>query len=317
MDTYRGPRKGLIIIVIIIGILILGSESTGKRVDDSFTPTGEITNIKIDNFDGDVKLVSGDSFYVKGEDLIEDSYSFSQEGDTLIIKTNDHDGFVFHIGFFDSCAKVTVTVPSTTQFNVITIANGSGDLDAKVPLDTKQCSITAGSGNVMIESLKAENFDVSVGSGDFEVNNLTASTVDASVGSGNTEFGYVEGQKMDVSIGSGDFTFKSLEVRDCEFDLGSGNLEGKNMQVMNMAAETGSGDIYLEGELTGVSSFSCGSGNIELELSGNKDDYSYELKGADIEVDGKNYGKKYKSDTVKDKQLHLETNSGEIEVRFR
>ena len=71
MDTYRRPRKGLIILVVIIGILILASESTGKRVNDSFTPSGEIKNIQVDNSYVDVRIVEGEAFDVKGENLIE------------------------------------------------------------------------------------------------------------------------------------------------------------------------------------------------------------------------------------------------------
>lgn len=317
MNKYGRSRNVLIVVVVVIGILILASDSTGKRVDDTFSPSGEIANIQIESGSVDFSIVEGDSFYVKGENLEEDSYSFIQEGDTLIIKTNKHNFEFFQFGLFEESPRITVTIPRNTQFNSITINNGSGDFAVTTDLTTKRCSITIGSGEVNVEAIQAETFDSSVGSGELGVKDLAAINIDVSVGSGDVDFGYVESDKMNMVIGSGDFTFKSLEVRDCDLEVGSGEIEGKNTQVMNMSAQTGSGDIYLKGELTGVTEVTCGSGDIELDLDGNVEEYSFEMDGDDIEVNGKNYGKNYKSDTVMDKQLHLKVNSGEIDVTIR
>ena len=316
MNTYGKPSKFLIVIVIVIGVLILASDSTGKRVDDAFSPTGDIANIQIENGSVDFKIVEGDSFYVKGENLEEDSYTFTQEGDTLIVKTNKKN-FEFHFSLFEEPSRVTVTIPSDIQFDTITINNGSGDFIVNTNLPAKQCNITVGSGDVVVEAIKAEEFDCSVGSGDFEVKDITTDNIGASLGSGDITFGYVECDKMSMAIGSGDFIFKSLEARDCDLELGSGDIEGKNMVVMNMTAQTGSGDIYLKGELTGVSEFVCGSGDIELNLDGDVEEYSFEIDGDDIEINGDDFGKNYRSDTVMDKQLHLKSGSGDIDVTIR
>lgn len=317
MNTYGKSHKLLIIVVVVIGVLILASDSTGKRVDDAFSPIGDITNIQIENGNVDIKVIEGDTFYVKGENLEEDSYTFSQDGDTLIIKTDKHNFEFFHIGLFEEPATITLMVPKNMQFDTIAIKNGSGDFHATKELNTKQCSITAGSGDVQLESVIADSFDVSTGSGDFEVNNVTTNTIDASVGSGDADFGYIESDKVTVNVGSGDFTFKSLEARDCSLDLGSGDVEGKNVKVMNMTADNGSGDINMQGELTGVSKFECGSGDIELDLSGNIDEYSFNIDGDDIKVNGETYSKRYKSDTTLDKQLNLKAGSGDIDVSIR
>lgn len=279
MNTYGRSRKLLIAVVIIMGILILAFDSTGKHVDDTFSPIGDITNIQIENGSVDFKIVEGDSFFVKGENLEEDSYTFIQEGDDLIIKTDKRNIEFFHFGLFEEPSRITVTIPSNIQFNSISINNGSGNFIVDTNLITRQCSITVGSGEIDAAAIQVES--------------------------------------LEGSVGSGDFTFKSLEARDCNLELGSGDIEGKNMQVMNMSALTGSGDIYLKGVLTGVSEFICGSGDIELILDGDMEEYSFEVDGDDIEINGENYGKKYKSDTVMDKQLHLQANSGDIDVTIR
>lgn len=317
MNTYGRSRKLVIIVFVIIGILILASDSTGKRVDDTFSPSGDIANLQIENGSVDFKIVEGDSFYVKGENLDENSYTFAQEGDTLIIKVNKHNIEFFHFGLLDAPQRITLTIPRSIQFNSIKINNGSGDSILATNLIAKQCSITVASGRVAAEAIQTETFDSSVGSGDFELKDLTAINIDASVGSGDVVFGYVEADKMSMVVGSGDFTFKSLEARDCELEVGSGDIEGKNMHVLNMLAQTGSGDIYLKGALTGVSEFTCGSGDIDLNLEGDIDEYSFEIDGSDIEINGENYGKKYKSDTVMDKHLHLQENCGDIDVTIR
>jgi DUF4097 and DUF4098 domain-containing protein YvlB len=317
MNTYRKSHKLLIIVVVVIGILILASDSTGKRVDDAFSPIGDITNIQIENGSVDIKVIEGDTFYVKGKNLEEGSYTFSQEGDTLIIKTDKHNFEFFHIGLFEEPATVTLTIPRNMQFNTIAVKNGSGDFNATTGLNIKQCSITDGSGNIKLQEIKTETFDISVGSGGLEVKDLAASDIDASVGSGDAIFGYVECNKIRMDVGSGEFVFKSLEARDCNLELGSGDMEGKNVKVMNMTAEAGSGDIFLQGELTGVSELVCGSGDIDLDLSGNIDEYSFDIDGDDIEVNGERYNKRYKSDTTLDKHLRLKAGSGNIDVRIQ
>ena len=317
MNTYGRTNKLLIIVVVVIGVLILGSDSSGKRVDDTFSPIGDITNIQIENGSVDIKLIEGDSFYVKGENLEEDSYLFTQEGSTLIIKTDKHNFEFFHIGLLDEPERITITIPRDIQFNVITLENGSGDLNATTRLHTTQCSITVGSGDVDLEGIQAETFDINIGSSDFTIKDLIANSIDVTIGSGDTQFGYIECDKMRINVGSGDFIFKSLEARDCELEIGSGEVDGRNVQVMNMSAETGSGDIYLMGELSGVSDFRSGSGDIELNLDGDIDEYSFEIEGSDIEVNGKDYDKNYKSDKTMDKQLRLKSNSGDIDVTIR
>lgn len=317
MNTYGKSHKLLIIVVVVIGVLILASDSTGKRVDDAFSPIGDITNIQIENGSVDIKVIEGDTFYVKGENLEEDSYTFTQEGETLIVKTDKHNFEFFHIGLFEEAATITLTIPRNMQFNTIAIKNGSGDFNATTGLNTKQCSITDGSGDVELQEIKTEAFDINVGSGDLEVKDLTANDIDTSVGSGDVVLGYVVCHKMRMNVGSGEFTFKSLEARECDLDLGSGDMEGKNLKVMNMTAQTGSGDINLKGELTGVSTFTCGSGDVELDLDGDIEEYSFEIDGSDIEVNGEDYPKNYKSDITKEKQLHLKAGSGNIDVTIR
>lgn len=317
MNTNGRSRNLVIIVVVIIGILILASDSTGKRVDDTFSPSGDIANLQIENGSVDFKIVEGDSFYVKGENLDENSYTFTQEGDTLIIKANENNIDFFHFSFFVAPQRITLTIPRDTQFNSIKINNGSGDSILATNLIAKECSITVASGRVDAEAIKAETFDSNIGSGDLEVKDLTADNIDVSVGSGDVVFGYAEADKMNMVVGSGDFTFKGLEARDCDLEVGSGDVEGKNVQIMNLSAQTGSGDIYLKGALTGVSEFICGSGDIDLNLDGDIDDYSFEIDGSDIEINGEDYSKKYKSDVTMDKQLHLKAGSGDIDVTIR
>ncbi|WP_167955421.1 DUF4097 family beta strand repeat-containing protein [Anaerosporobacter faecicola] len=319
-NTYRGPNKALIIIVVIIGILILGSETgSGKKVDDSFQPSGDIHNIVVDNGDADIKIVEGDSFFVKGEDLPEDDYSFTQEGDTLKITVDSNEShFPFiHIGFFESSAKVTITIPSNTEFDTIKVVNGSGNLTTNSSLVMTKGDFEIGSGDVEIYSIKADTLYCNVGSGNIEVTELNALDIKGSVGSGDLALGYVECKTMSMDIGSGDMTCKSIEADDCMVEMGSGDMECDNIAIVNMDAELGSGNLELKGQLTGSSSLECGSGDIELDLAGNIDEYSFVLDGDDIRINGETYSEHYKSDVMTDKKLTLKAGSGEIEVSIR
>ncbi|HEX3076963.1 MAG TPA: DUF4097 family beta strand repeat-containing protein [Lachnospiraceae bacterium] len=314
MQTYRKIRFAFITVVIIIGVLILSDQSTGERVSYSFTPTGEVHNLRIDIASTDVTIVQGNEFKVDGKDLYKDGYRIEMDGDTLVVETGKQDYFVLHLGLFEKEEKITITVPSSFQFDKIDVSVGSGDVTSRIELLSNQIDIIAGSGDVNLKEVVNSNSSISVGSGTVAISDIQSESTDVSVGSGDIDIDYIESGKAALSVGSGDIFFKSLTSNECSLDTGSGDIEGSGLEVTRMETEVGSGSIDLKGIINGESSFECGSGDIDLRLKGNKDDYSFHIDGDDVEINGDSYQDDFKSDTKLDKHLNLSVDSGSIHV---
>lgn len=318
-QSFFQSHKWLIIVLLVVAVLALGSESGAEKVDDSFTPSGDINNIKVVAGDADVKINFGDSFYVDGIDLRKDDYEFSQDGDTLNVISDKDDinnhFFNFNFNFWDESPQITITIPEK-RLNKLSINTGSGRFTSNTGLNVSDVEIKIGSGDVKMDALTGDSLSVEIGSGELGTKDITVNEVGVNLGSGDADCGYIESISTKVTIGSGSFNFKSLEADTCKIKLGSGDASGKNISVKDMTGDVGSGSINLIGELTGNSQFSCGSGDIDLKLTGNVEDYYLDLDGEDIEINNKEYRGKYKSDQLSDKQLHLDCSSGSIDVKI-
>ncbi|HEX3022970.1 MAG TPA: DUF4097 family beta strand repeat-containing protein [Lachnospiraceae bacterium] len=317
MQTYRKIRFAIIVVVIVIGVFMLSDQSTGERVSYSFTPASEVHNLRVDIASTDVTIVQGNDFKVEGKDLYKDGYRIEMDGDTLIVETGKQDYFVLHFGLFEKEEKITITVPTSYQFNKIDISVGSGDVGSNIELQSQKMDITAGSGDVDLKEVVNSNTAISVGSGTVAISDIKTESTDVTVGSGDIDIDYIESDKTALSVGSGDIFFKSLNANECSLDTGSGDIEGAGVEVTRMETVVGSGCIVLKGIINGESSFDCGSGDIDLRLKGNKDDYSYRIDGDDVEINGDSYKDNYESDTKLDKHLNLSVESGSINVEIK
>jgi len=83
-----------------------------------------------------------------------------------------------------------------------------------------------------------------------------------------------------ASIGAGNLRTKkiSLAADKIALDVGAGNLQLDSICGGKVNARCGMGNLELKGTITGSSIIDCGMGNVKFELSGNKDDYSYDVK---------------------------------------
>lgn len=93
-----------------------------------------------------------------------------------------------------------------------------------------------------------------------------------------------------------------------------GNITANDAEI-----ECGLGEIKIKGSLTGNNLIKCGIGRIELNLQGNEQDYSYELKSGlgNVVIDKRSYSHVSKSIYNKaDNLLVLECGIGNIIVDF-
>lgn len=103
----------------------------------------------------------------------------------------------------------------------------------------EEVRLDTGAGNTTVEALRAEKLTISTGAGKFRGYDIVA-------------------DKAKLDAGVGDFTLTGISLRDADIDSGVGSLR-------------------LEGELLGHTKIDCGVGNVNLDLIGNRDDYSLDV----------------------------------------
>lgn len=162
---------------------------------------------------------------------------------------------------FEGPVTVYVTAPSLTAVSV----SGSGDLRVEGAVQASgdfRVSV-AGSGNLNLPQLTAENLTVSVaGSGNLNLTSLTAQNLKTSVaGSGDVTLG---GRCLQHSIaiqGSGEVKAASLQTEDATVRIsGSGNASITATKTLNSRI-SGSGNVLVRGNPQ-INSSKSGSGTV-------------------------------------------------------
>lgn len=85
---------------------------------------------------------------------------------------------------------------------------------------------------------------------------------------------------LKIVMGAGSFIAKDLVLScmDGNLEVGAGNLVLSNVHGGKINMRCGMGNLEYTGKITGKSNIDCGMGSVKLNLAGNKDDYSYDVK---------------------------------------
>jgi hypothetical protein len=149
----------------------------------------------------------------------------------------------------------------------------------------------------------AEDISVVIKAGDVEVDKIHAAT-----GSFN--------------LSAGRLAVKELEITDhSDYIIGAGQMILQNVTVSNITVDCGVGDVTIEGNVIGDSDITCNVGNVELDIEGEEEDYSYDISSSigNIDIDNNNYhsisNRIINNDDAKN-NLSLNCEIGNISVDF-
>ena len=206
-----------------------------------------------------------------------------------------------------SCTNLEIKVGDSfkveTNNTKITFSNNNGRIEIKeennswlnrknyvsnliiyIPEDNfilDEATIQTGAGKINIEKLLAQNLYLKLGAGEVQIQNLFA-------------------------------------INEAKVDGGVGKTELKSCEINNLKANLGVGEFIFSGNLTGKNEIDSGVGAVNINLNGEKEDYTIEvskglgsvtLNGQKIESDktvgnGKNL-------------LDIDGGIGEIKINFR
>lgn len=87
-------------------------------------------------------------------------------------------------------------------------------------------------------------------------------------------------ERFSVHIGAGSFIAKNVSVdanRAC-IEVGAGKVSFKKLNSCRSELRCGMGELEIDGKFTGITDVDCGMGAVKLNVSGSKDEYSYDAK---------------------------------------
>ncbi len=166
-------------------------------------------------------------------------------------------------------------------FNFNGLTNPRSDIIVYVPSNfiSKESIISTGAGNTIIEGLKSDYLFIEAGAGKIRTKDLTAARA-----------------RVDGGVGS--ITLNQVRFEESDFDSGVGKLD-------------------VSGQLLGKTNVDCGVGEVELDLSGEVDDYGYNVDTGlgPIKLNGNKISGKYNLDAQN--QIKVDGGVGSVNIKIK
>ena len=149
-----------------------------------------------------------------------------------------------------------------------------------------------------------------------------ASSVNLSVSAGKCEIGGLSATEVDIDISAGECIIDSIKAGRMDVEISAGSLTVYSMTADNCDVSISAGRAYIGGEITKKADVSCSAGSIQLELTGAKNEYSFnvDVGVGNIIIGGSNYGGLGASATMKGDSgaadISLRCSAGEVVVGF-
>lgn len=126
----------------------------------------------------------------------------------------------------------------------------------------------------------------------------------------------------DLEFGACDVEISDLDIEQMTLSLGASECNMERMNVQSFIVEVGAGDFEYSGSISGNAEIGCGAGDVELELSGRKEEFNYSLSGGmgEIEIGEMKYGSlavDKSIDNSAQKSMSIECGMGNVSVDFK
>lgn len=150
----------------------------------------------------------------------------------------------------------------------------------------------------------------------------TLGRLDLSLGAGQLKLGNMAVQDMTASVGAGQLLLTNVTLDALEVSLGAGELRTQDVTVQSLTASIDAGNMDFTGAINESAEISCSMGNVNMSLTGNKQEFNYQLScvAGNMEVDGDVYGGAAVDrfiDNGADKYIEISCSMGSVEVDFQ
>ena len=147
------------------------------------------------------------------------------------------------------------------------------------------------------EDFEAEDFELSTGAGNVKIQGFHAQKAKFDLGAGNTNVNEFSAEKISVSTGAGNLEMSDVQLNDLDIDSGVGNTT-------------------VDGIVTGDCDFDCGVGNMTLNLTGDIDDYNFDIdRGVGkVRINGESWERKHTDGA--ENNFNINSGVGSVDVNI-
>ena len=117
---------------------------------------------------------------------------------------------------------------------------------------------------------------------------------------------------------SGGVGFTNVNVKKANLDVTSGSFKMDGCEIEELIAESTSGGVKVEDTKIDNADLDVSSGGVNLNLSGDVNDYDFDLSvtSGSIRINDEKKDGDYILSTGKDKKIKVETSSGGININI-
>lgn len=228
---------------------------------DSFT---NIT-LAVDTYD--ILITQGDSYSLSYPEYNNIHTTYSVKDDTLTLKSKCEHAINFSLsGTSYSDYTLVLTVPSKQALNEITLQSSSGDIKLS-HLTFDRLNMTASYGDITLADLSGNTLELNADAGDVDISDTELASGNFTLNYGDFDIDSTTVSEFELRNDSGDFAASKFTSDTADITLHYGDIDTESSAIKNLTATLDSGDC-------------------DLELKGNKEDYSLDLScdTGDIEV---------------------------------
>ena len=169
------------------------------------------------------------------------------------------------------------------------------------------------------ETAQMKNVTIKNISGNITIAKLTADKLDIHATSGNADIENIQATGVIIDKTSGNFTIDGCKADNLNVNLTSGQFKAKSLDLGGMTLKVTSGNAELGGKLLGANDITSISGNVTLNVQGEKKDYNSNISvvSGNVTVDG-NSTKTYEYENADAaNSLKIIATSGNVTVNFK
>ena len=328
------------------GGIHLAKEDRGKlvKVDENYSSFTSI-DVKADYFDR-IVLKEGDGFAVKGQNYERNGgLDVKLDGNTLLVNSRQERGWNLNFGLdewfngFGNDTWLEITYPKSSKFDNIQLDVSASNifasgLDCKeifvnnsfgdVDISTAKCGslrLSADSGEISLNGVEVDGkADIVNRFGDVELTDLRAVNLSTDLDSGKVKINNAVAGTFSVTNNFGEVEIDKAEAENMTLKLNSGDLSAKNLKTGELTVKNSFGTITLNQLVfSGLCSIKNDSGDVNILLSMNEDELSYELNvdSGNVSVGDRNSGGSVSSRAAgATANLVAECSFGDIKLKF-
>ena len=145
-----------------------------------------------------------------------------------------------------------------------------------------------------------------------------AEDIKLDTGAGNVDISDVQTDYLLLSAGAGNIDGSNITAKKVKVDGGVGNVNLDNVNFINSDFDCGVGNLTVEGTLLGKNKLDCGVGDVNLDLTGDINDYDIKVDAGvgNIRLNGEKISSEYRNNKSSSNSIDIDGGVGNVTIEI-